>query len=551
MPPSNITSRTMSVPAAEIQEVARLAWRFCPLDERRRAGSVLLTDVRGAHVWLMGYANGVMSLTSSCSRDDGDWVIPKRLVHAAARFALGDVTFREDADGDDVTLTVSSGGSSATIPLFHQPDGTLLDWANSDHEVAASVTLSAGDLGELVAAARWTPYDLEDADERPLFWISLGDGMLTISIDWGSFGVARYRAQGVGHGRASAAANPAQLAEILDVFDGDVTIEMSSGSDDVIVLRTDDRRALLTPIETTFERFRAPVEAVLSEVFGHLVLRRDGDGDYPIRRHGAPIYARLVDDRPVRLQVFAVLLDGVDESAELYRELNDLNVAASFARLSWADGQIHADVDLVAETLDVDEVRVAVERIARVSSELIPTVGAFFGGTQPDALAARWARYRETAVAAEVIPGNWVTLTGPDGVEDWPLPPEVFVVTAHNPAGTDLDGPGERRRPQRARLRHPHRRRRHDRGRRSLRRRRSRRSERADVGTAGRGGPLLRTQVPPGRRVPADRRRDGADLVRGRATRSVDPPGAARPPMSDVGATGRARAAAASLPTSR
>jgi hypothetical protein len=431
-------TRSMTVPAGEIAEVRRLAWHFCPIDERYRPGSVLLTDVGGVRSWLMGHRSGLISLSASSSTGSDDWVIPKRLIHGAAITAAGAVTFSESTLDGGTVIAACSETTSITLPLCHDPEPALACWANAERAAAATATLPAPELARLVAAARCTPYDVEDDEALPLFWVELANGRVTLSIDWGTFGRATYAALGRGTGSATAAANPAQLADVLEVFDDDVTVELSADPKDPIILRSSDRRALITPIWTTCERWRERIESLLSEAFGDLAVIRDDDGDYPLRRHGTPVHARLIDDQPARLQVFAELLDGIAESPELYRELNALNTSVRFARLTLVDGRLCAEVDLVAETVDTDELVVAVDRIVQAASDLAPAVGAYFGGVQHDPLDDRWERYRSTIILAETLHGRWLALSGPEACDEWDLPEEVFVLSASNPAGTTL-----------------------------------------------------------------------------------------------------------------
>ena len=105
---SDNTTRTIVISAEEIREVARLAHKFCRLDERQRAGSVLLTDVNGTRAWLMGHQTGLISLDASDDIGPGDWVIPKRLVHAAA--ILGDAYGREVVTIDARPILERGGG---------------------------------------------------------------------------------------------------------------------------------------------------------------------------------------------------------------------------------------------------------------------------------------------------------------------------------------------------------------------------------------------------------------------------------------------------------
>lgn len=182
---------------------------------------------------------------------------------------------------------------------------------------------------------------------------------------------------------------------------------------------------------------REAIEEVISRVAGSLATVRDGDGDYPLKRHGLPVYGRLLDSvEPPVFQVFSILMVDVEHSLELMDELNDLNQTLTFARTIWVDGQILAEVDLVAHTLDDDELRVAVDRVTSIADRISPLIQAMFGGdVAQDPAERRWRLYRDTIVEAEILPGRAVPLNGPAAPTDWLFPGPVHVLTGWDPQG--------------------------------------------------------------------------------------------------------------------
>jgi hypothetical protein len=175
--------------------------------------------------------------------------------------------------------------------------------------------------------------------------------------------------------------------------------------------------ALVMPIKTLFQSAIDHVRAVISEALGNVALERDDDGDYPLRRHGVPIYGRFHNDSRPLFQVFAVVLDGVDESPELFAELNSLNANLQQARVFHVEDQVLAEVDLVAESLDGVELITAMDRIQRFAESIAPTLRVVFGGEDdlpPEEF--RWLNYRSTSVSAEVSPAKVDVLTGETGV---------------------------------------------------------------------------------------------------------------------------------------
>ena len=288
-------------------------------------------------------------------------------------------------------------------------------------------------------AARTRPIAVDPDDPvEPLFWLGLDGGALEIHIAWPSLGSTSYRLVGSdGSGHAEVAVSPAYLSDALGLFDGDVSLVVPMDPTFALRIHGGSRTALIMPINTTFETQRAGVEAVLTEVFGSDVVHADHDGDYLLSTvDGIRIHGRLVDDEPVRLQIFGVLVAGVEKSPGLLEELNDYNSTIGFARAFWVDEQVLVEVDLVAETLDPAEVATAFERIADVGRLLGPMVAAMYGGElvvndEND----RWEDYAEAIIEAEAIPAGFVPLNGPDAIAAWPYPGTVHVVTAWNPRG--------------------------------------------------------------------------------------------------------------------
>src|SRR5207249_4796666 len=74
-----------------------------------------------------------------------------------------------------------------------------------------------------------------------------------------------------------------------------------------------------------------------------------------IRAGTAMVQVRLIDADPPVVRVFSSLLRGVECSAELLAELNEINAHLSFARLFWRDGAVLGATELLAATIDPNE----------------------------------------------------------------------------------------------------------------------------------------------------------------------------------------------------
>jgi len=354
-----------------------------------------------------------------------------------------EVRVRVEADGDDVRVGVRGDDAWLwTVDQGHDYpdfDGLFPD----DDALRGVATVEVGRLLAMAVAARHQRRNGED-DQRPM-WLAIGEGEVVGSVQWdGDLGMFDYGLQvDSAHGDAVVWVNPRYLETLLELFpaEADVQVGIPRYADRPVVFADGTLTALLMPIKPPARRLRDRIEAIIDDVVGHLGVVRDADGDYPLLRRGTPVYARLLHDHdPAIVQVFAVLVADISASAELYAELNDLNAASTFARLFHVDDQVLAEVDLVADSLDADELRVAINRILAVAHDIAPTLSAVLGGIPVnDQVAVRFQNYRNTVVEAEVTPGVMAPITGPDAVQPWPFPGVVHVITGWNPQGVVFD----------------------------------------------------------------------------------------------------------------
>ncbi len=358
-----------------------------------------------------------------------------------------DVTLEIPDDGEERMLAVA--GDSGTMEMYdlgHDfPD--IESFLQPCDDIMGSASVEAGALYDLVSVAT-TLREVDDTGgaqvgfQAPLF-LRISDGELGCRVEWPTIGSTDFTlAEPGARGDVIVRVTPAYLQSLLAMWrrHDEVMIEIPRFATEPIRLRGAGRRAALMPVETPRQKLRKQVEVTLREVCGHLSVIRDADGDYPLRRHAVPIYGRLLFDESSVFQVFAVVLNNLDASPEVYSELNDLNSNLQFARLFHVEGQVLAEVDLVAETLDEAELNVAIERLDHVTLRIGPTLAAVFGGElATDPAEGRLDAYRTAIIDAEVLPGSLSPLNGPDAVAAWPFPGPVHVLTAWNPQGVALD----------------------------------------------------------------------------------------------------------------
>lgn len=420
---------------------------ICADDERKAIGNLRLHTVNGRRCW--DATDSIRAARFSPDFDSGDYdllVPPSMLMFGST--VLGDgITLQLQLaampDGSQRIVLVGAGGSTS---VEHRNLGfPNLDNITSGSDADVRATLSHKHLINFTHPLHVSRYPLDDDPMVPCLLTLEGDS-LRADLDWGDCGVTTLLmpVRGSG-GSVSRLVAPALLYSLTLLFEGDDTeIEMVLPAAVAQPLRLSSRemQVWLTPIghPNEIETLRKGVEAVISEVCGPIGTRRDDDGDYPLYRQGAAVYGRLVNGTPSMFQVFAVVLRDVEPSVELLAELNDLNMTIGFARLFDVDGQVLAEVDLVASTLDPAELATALDRIVGIAERVSPTLEVVFGGNAASNVQEmRWQSYRTMVVDAEVKPGSMTQLNGIGAVEAWPFPGPVYVLTAWNPQGVPLD----------------------------------------------------------------------------------------------------------------
>lgn len=105
--------------------------------------------------------------------------------------------------------------------------------------------------------------------------------------------------------------------------------------------------------------------------------------DEPIglRAGSAGVYLRLLDGEPPVLRVFSPMLNDVDIVPDLLEELNQLNGQHIQVRLFARDRTVFAAAELVATTLDPEEVVAACDAVSSVADHYDDLLQARFGGT--------------------------------------------------------------------------------------------------------------------------------------------------------------------------
>lgn len=124
------------------------------------------------------------------------------------------------------------------------------------------------------------------------------------------------------------------------------------------------------------------VEKAVAEYIGTPAdeLMINEDGSIPIRRGSTAYYVRLLDGAPPMVQVYATMLYEVPKSPELLDRLNEINAETMFARAFWAGDQVVVATELVADSIDKDQIANACGVVGTVSDHFDDELRMKFGG---------------------------------------------------------------------------------------------------------------------------------------------------------------------------
>src|SRR3954453_4161786 len=130
----------------------------------------------------------------------------------------------------------------------------------------------------------------------------------------------------------------------------------------------------------TSEGLRARVEAMVKQHTGADELVTDEEGDWAVRSGSARYYVRLTDDDPPIVVVYAEILVGVTATPKLYETLNAVNGYITFGRMFHQGEAVLVSTELLAATMNADEVAAACRSIAELADRYDDLFQAEFGG---------------------------------------------------------------------------------------------------------------------------------------------------------------------------
>ncbi|WP_395106378.1 T3SS (YopN, CesT) and YbjN peptide-binding chaperone 1 [Actinomadura sp. SCN-SB] len=128
------------------------------------------------------------------------------------------------------------------------------------------------------------------------------------------------------------------------------------------------------------EMTMAYVEKILRNYLGVDDLVLDENGDVPIRRGSALYFVRVSRNEPYHVVVNSTVLKGVEESLELYQELNKINATTYGVQAYFENGRVILSADMLADSLQPDELERACRSISSGADRYDDELQARFGG---------------------------------------------------------------------------------------------------------------------------------------------------------------------------
>jgi anti-sigma regulatory factor (Ser/Thr protein kinase) len=140
------------------------------------------------------------------------------------------------------------------------------------------------------------------------------------------------------------------------------------------------RRQPAEPPVPLDERVRAVVAAVTKTPVGELATNADGDLGIPAG--SATVFVRMRDD-PTLVEAYAPVLAGLEPSEALYARLLEINARLPIGRVSFTDGTVRAAVAVFGRDFQPTHLRLALQVMTGLASDLGDRLHEEFGGTRP------------------------------------------------------------------------------------------------------------------------------------------------------------------------
>jgi hypothetical protein len=138
---------------------------------------------------------------------------------------------------------------------------------------------------------------------------------------------------------------------------------------------TETRPSVASTVE-----LRSLMEAAIKRLVGKNKIERDDQGDIPIRLGNAMVFVRLIAAEPPFVRIFAPVVWGIPESAELLSAINQANLQIPFGRLVWTGREVMADLHESAVGISLDDIAFGAFQVGTVADRFDDVFQAQFGG---------------------------------------------------------------------------------------------------------------------------------------------------------------------------
>jgi hypothetical protein len=97
----------------------------------------------------------------------------------------------------------------------------------------------------------------------------------------------------------------------------------------------------------------------------------------------AACQVRVEDGDPTMVRVMALAVTGVNSSAKLLREVNEVNARSRVANVWWAARDVVVECSLFAESVTVETLEQACQHVVNVANDIGIGMAALYDGTTP------------------------------------------------------------------------------------------------------------------------------------------------------------------------
>jgi hypothetical protein len=387
---STSTSKPVSISISVDEWRDIVTWMHASLDRTEQSpyGHFLLECEGTRRTW-------VTSDTAQLTVMRCEGPAPRGLADPSEPFSvLVNSRFFRRRNPQDVMLTVTPADDGrqqrfvtdgVEVILPEHPDD-FVDWRTVLAGVTgAPVDVDTEHLRDACSAASIVPCGIHNTTDPVHAWVFIRDGKLHLETPWVHYPSTTVKVPVLGDAidTEPSLVDIRRLIDLLSAIDFErTTLRLPAGAMLPIGLRSGDYEAVLAPIDRWGDERRL-LEDLLCKFLEVDSVTADVDGDYPVTSpEGHRLWVRLVTDaEPASVQVFSVIANRVETTPDLLEELNSINATAAHIKVLLADGAVMAEVDLVAETLDLPELGNALRVVRHTAERYHDVLSAYFGPT--------------------------------------------------------------------------------------------------------------------------------------------------------------------------